>query len=328
MQSAGNRGRPPTAKLAYIGSIRVLCYTKLSMTMTPRSSADAAIRSVADTALWMAAVRADEGLRADAVFHDPLGSILAEERGRRIARSFSRQAMLAWGVVARTSAIDRLIAEVLQSGVDTVVNLGAGLDTRPYRMDLPPQMRWVEIDFPEIVELKNAKLAAYTPACRLERIGMDLLDRSARSEFFARYAAASNHVVVITEGVIAYFCNDDVALLAKELFAMPSMEYWIQDFDNAGRRPQPRGWAQKLKAAPFRFQVTDWFEFFKQCGWRPKKIITNLEESERNNRPYPFDFPFGLIMRALPREMTRKILSLSGVMLMDKAAKQAMPAIS
>jgi|HubBroStandDraft_2_1064218.scaffolds.fasta_scaffold105329_2 methyltransferase (TIGR00027 family) len=296
--------------------------------MTPRSSADAVIRSVADTALWMAAVRADEGLRADAVFHDPLGSILAEERGRRIARSFSRQAMLAWGVVARTSAIDRLILEVLQSGVDTVVNLGAGMDTRPYRMDLPPQTRWVEIDFPDIVEIKNAKLAAYTPACRLERVAMDLLDRSSRSEFFARCAAGSNHVLVITEGVVAYFYNDDVAMLAKELFAMPSMEYWIQDFDNAGKRPQPRGWAQRLEAAPFRFQVTDWFEFFKQFGWRPKTIITNLEESERNNRPYPLDFPFGLIMRALPREMIRKILSLSGVMLMGKAAAAKVESIT
>ena len=288
--------------------------------MTPRSPADAVIRSVADTALWMAAVRADEGLRADAVFHDPLGSMLAEERGRRIARSFSRQAMLAWGVVARTSAIDRLIADVVQSGVDTVVNLGAGLDTRPYRMELPPQIRWVEIDFPDIVELKNAKLAAFTPACRLERVGMDLLDRSARSEFFARYAAGSNHVLVIAEGVVAYFCNDDVEMLAKDLFAMPSIEYWILDFDNAGKRPQPRGWAQRLEAAPFRFQVTDWFEFFKTFGWRPNRIITNLEESERNNRPYPIDFPFGLIMRALPRDMIRKILNLSGVMLMDKAA--------
>jgi O-methyltransferase involved in polyketide biosynthesis len=170
------------------------------------------------------------------------------------------------------------------------------------------------------VAIKNAKLAAYAPACRLERVGMDLLDRPARSEFFARYAAGSNHVLVITEGVVAYFSNDDVAMLAKELFAMPSMESWILDFDNAGKRPHPRGWAQRLEAAPFRFQVTDWFEFFKHFGWRPKKIITNLEESERNNRPYPFDFPFGLIMRALPRKMARKILSLSGVMLMDKEA--------
>jgi methyltransferase (TIGR00027 family) len=285
----------------------------------PLKSADAMIRSVADTALWMAAVRADEGLRPDAVFQDRLGSILAEERGRRIARSFSRQAMMAWGVVARTSAIDRLITEVLQNGVDTVLNLGAGMDTRPYRMNLPPHTRWVEIDLPDIVETKNARLAAHTAACRLERVGLDLLDHASRSEFFSRHAAGSNHVLVITEGVVSYFCNDEVALLARELFAMPSIGHWIQDFDNAGLRPQPRGWAKRLEAAPFRFQVKDWFEFFKPLGWRPAKVITNLEESERNNRPYPLDFPFGLILRALPQEMSRKILSLSGAVLMDKA---------
>jgi methyltransferase (TIGR00027 family) len=288
--------------------------------MQAHSAADGVIRSVADTALWMAAVRADEGLRADAAFQDPLGAILAEERGRRIARGFSRRAMLAWGVVARTSAIDRLIAEVLQTGVDTVLNLGAGFDTRPYRMDLPPQLRWIEVDFPDIVATKNARLAAHAPACRLERIGMDLLDRSSRSGLFAGFTAGSHQVLVITEGVISYFCNDDVAALAQELFANASMGYWIQDFDNAGMRPQPRGWAKRLEAAPFRFHVKNWFEFFEQHGWRQRRLITNLEESERNNRPYPFDFPFGLILRSLPREMRRKILSLSGAVLLVKSA--------
>jgi methyltransferase (TIGR00027 family) len=287
--------------------------------MSPPRHADALIRSVTDTALWMAAVRASEGLRADAVFQDRLGSILAQERGRSIARSFSRRAMLAWGVVARTSAIDRLIAEALQNGVDTVLNLGAGMDTRPYRMDLPPHTRWVEVDFPNIVDTKNTSLAAYTPVCPVERVGMDLLDRASRSEFFSHHASGSHHVLVITEGLVAYFCNDDVALLAKELFAMPSIAGWIQDFDNAGSRPQPRGWAKKLEAAPFRFQVKNWFEFFKEYGWRPRKLITNLEESERNHRPYPLDFPFGLILRALPKEMSRRILSLSGAVLLEKA---------
>lgn len=287
--------------------------------MKPPRHTDALIRSVADTALWMAAVRASEGLRADAVFQDQLGSILAEERGPSIARSFSRRAMLAWGVVARTSAIDRLIAEVLQNGVDTVVNLGAGMDTRPYRMDLPPHTRWVEIDFPSIVEIKNARLAAYTPVCPVQRVGMDLLDRASRSKFFSRHASGCNHVLVITEGVVSYFCNDDVALLAKELFAMPSIAGWIQDFDNAGFRPQPRGWKKRLEAAPFRFQVKNWFEFFNRYGWRPRQSISNWEESERNHRPYPLDFPFGFILRALPKEMSRKILSLSGAVLMEKA---------
>lgn len=278
------------------------------------------ISSVADTALWMAAVRAAEGERADAVFQDPLGSILAGDRGRKIARSFSRRAMIAWGVVLRTTAIDRLINEALQGGVDTVLNLGAGLDTRPYRMELPSQLRWIEVDLPSIIDTKDSKLNGYTPVCTLERIAMDLSDRPARNELFAKCAATSKSMLVIAEGVISYFSNDEIAVLAKELLAMPSAAFWIQDFDNAGTRRLPKGWAEKLEAAPFRFQVSDWFEFFKQSGWQPNKIISCAEESQRINRPYPLDFPYGLLMRALPKEMRQKIQGLSGAVLMKPYA--------
>jgi methyltransferase (TIGR00027 family) len=270
----------------------------------------------------MAAVRAAEGKRADAAFEDPLGSILAGDRGRKIARSFSRTAMIAWGVVLRTSAIDRLIHEAHQSGVDTVLNLGAGMDTRPYRMDLPSQLRWIEVDLPALVETKNTQLNGYTTVCRLERIGMDLSDRAARSELFARVAATSKKALVITEGFISYFSNDDVAILAKELLAMPAA-FWIQDFDNAGARKLPKGWAKKLEAAPFRFRVSNWFEFFKQSGWQPHTVISCAEESKRINRPYPLDFPFGLLMRALPKEMSQKIQGLSGAVMMKPGAAPA-----
>jgi methyltransferase (TIGR00027 family) len=282
------------------------------------------IGSVADTALWMAAVRAAEGERADAVFQDPLGSILAGDRGRKIARSFSRTAMIAWGVVLRTTAIDRLINEALQGGVDTVLNLGAGLDTRPYRMELPSQLRWIEVDLPSIIDAKDSKLNGYTPVCTLERIAMDLSNRQARNELFAKYAATSKRMLVITEGVISYFSNDEITMLAKELLGMPAAAFWIQDFDNAGTRRQPKGWAEKLKATPFRFQVSDWFEFFKQSGWQPHKIISCAAESKRINRPYPLDFPYGLLMRALPKEMSKKIQGLSGAVLM-KPCGSAVP---
>jgi len=283
-------------------------------------SASSAITSVADTALWMAAVRAAEGKRADAAFHDPLGSILAGDRGRKIAGSFSRTAMIAWGVVLRTSAIDRLILEALQSGVDTVLNLGAGMDTRPYRMDLPSQLRWIEVDLPALIETKNAQLNGYTSVCKLERIGMDLADRRARKELLGKYAASSGNMLVITEGFISYFSNDDVAILAKDLLATPAAGFWIQDFDNAGARKLPKGWAKKLEAAPFRFRVSNWFEFFKQSGWQPHTIISCADESKTINRPYPLDFPFGLLMRALPKEMSQKIQGLSGAVLMRPRA--------
>jgi methyltransferase (TIGR00027 family) len=277
------------------------------------------IRDVSDTALWIATVRAAEGERPDAVFQDPLAALLAGERGRRISRSLSRSAMVSWGVVARTCAIDRLVDEALQAGVDTVLNLGAGLDTRPYRMKLPPHLNWIEVDFPVIVEAKHARLIGYEPACSIERVGMDLLDPLARGEFLARCAATSKKTLVITEGVISYFSNEEVASLAADLHSIPPIGFWIQDFDNAGQRSMPRGWAEKLKAAPFRFQPGDWFAFFKNTSWETHRVITLAEESKRINRPYPLDFPFGLIMRALPKEMSQKILGLSGAVMMRKA---------
>ena len=48
---------------------------------------------------------------------------------------------LGWYVVIRTIIIDDLINQAISQGVDTVLNLGAGLDTRPYRMQLPKTLR-------------------------------------------------------------------------------------------------------------------------------------------------------------------------------------------
>ncbi len=223
-------------------------------------------------------------------------------------------------MVVRTSAIDRLICDALQCGVDTVLNLGAGLDTRPYRMQLPASLRWIEMDFPNIVELKDSKLVDYKPVCELERVGVDLLDRRSRNTLLARYGTTSKNILVITEGVLSYFSVHDAATLASDLHATPSIHYWIQDFDNAGQRKLPRGWEAKLRAVPFLFKVKDWFEFFKRYGWQPDNVITSLEQSHRIDRPYPLDFPFGLILRGLPKAMNQKILSLSGAVLMKSVA--------
>jgi methyltransferase (TIGR00027 family) len=276
------------------------------------------IENVSDTALWVASYRVQETRRKDAAFRDPLASTLAGDRGRRIARSMPRSALVGWGVVLRTSAIDRLILAALETGIDTVLNLGAGLDTRPYRMALPPQLRWIEVDLANILELKNSKLAGHESLCKVERIAADLSNRASREALFARYAASARGILVITEGVIPFFSNDDVAALARDLSAIASVRFWIQDFDNAGKRPLPKGWVEKLRAAPYRFKVADWFEFFKLSGWRPNTLITSAQESERIDRPYPWDFPYGLIMRMIPRDMRQRILSLSGAVMMEK----------
>jgi hypothetical protein len=71
------------------------------------------------------------------------------------------------------------------------------------------------------------------------------------------------------------------------------------------------------------FEADDWVAFFKQTGWRSRKVITTGEESERVKRPYPLNFPRGLIMHLLPREVRRRILGLSGVVLMQAGETQS-----
>lgn len=279
---------------------------------------EAEVSGVADTALWVAALRAVESKRSAALFSDPLAEMLAGKRGPMIARSLNLSSMEPWGFVIRTSAIDRLIGEALHAGVDTVINLGAGLDSRPYRLDLPAGLRWIEVDLPELIDAKNSQLFNHVPKCNVERVGLDLRNLEERSRLFARIGASSASTLLIAEGVIPYLSNGAVGGLAEELHAVPAFQRWILDFDNAGKRAMPRKWAKKLSAAPFLFQVNDWFEFFGNLGWRPQVVITTLDESVRVARPLPFDFPRGLVMRALPRELRRRILSVTGAVMLER----------
>src|SRR6266704_1678162 len=98
---------------------------------------DSPIKDVSDTAFWIAYLRALESNRGDALFHDPFAAQLAGERGRKISEAMPTSRIVGWTVALRTKIIDEFIAFAINGGVDTVFNLGAGLDTRPYRLSLP-----------------------------------------------------------------------------------------------------------------------------------------------------------------------------------------------
>ena len=95
--------------------------------------------------------RATESARPDALFRDPLAERLAGEHGRAIVARVPRTTRNGWWLVARTKIIDDAIAEAITDGCDRVLNLAAGLDTRPYRLDLPQDLTWVEADLPALL---------------------------------------------------------------------------------------------------------------------------------------------------------------------------------
>jgi methyltransferase (TIGR00027 family) len=250
---------------------------------------DSLVENVSDTAFWVAHYRAVESARPDALFRDPLAGRLAGKHGREIAESIPMPHMTAWILAIRTSIIDDYIKQAIAEGVDTVLNLGAGLDTRPYRMDLPSTLTWIEADYPEMIEYKAERLASETPKCCLERAKIDLGDDAARRAMLASVDVRTQKLLVLTEGVVPYLTNEQVAALAGDLRSLSHISFWIADYfsPEVVRFRQRAGIQRKLRNAPFQFRPGDWFGFFAERGWRSREARYLPEEGERLGRAIP-----------------------------------------
>lgn len=253
-------------------------------------SNDPVIQNVSDTALWVAYYRALESKRKDALFKDNLAELLIGDRGKKIAEDMSQGSPnTEWTVVMRTVAIDTYIQKLVEEGIDTVLNLGAGLDTRPYRMNLPSALKWIEVDYPNMIDYKNELLKNEKPACELLRVSLDLADDQKRKIFLNELSLTSKKIAVLTEGVVLYLSEKQVADLADDLNSFPSYIYWIVEYLDPSVYPylQTAVRRAKLQNAPFLFFPPDWFDFFKQKSWVPKEIIYHGELGLKLKRPMP-----------------------------------------
>ena len=276
------------------------------------------IRDVSDTALWVAHYRAEESARPDAMFHDPLAKLLVGERGAAIARAWSKGRYTAWSVVTRTVLIDEYVLRAVHSGVDAVVNLGAGLDTRPYRLELPASLEWVEADFPHLIDYKENILRGHTPRCALARVGVDLSDSAARRSFLASVATGARNILVITEGVVPYLSEAQVTELAADLRAEPRFTGWVAEYfsPRAYRYLKAVGRSARLRNAPFQFFPQDWDRFFLERGWMRKEIHYNSEIAQRFHRRPPMPWWAGILLRFANQEALEQMRTNVGYMLL------------
>jgi len=283
------------------------------------------IAHVSDTAFWVAWYRWQETRRKDALFHDPLAGKLVGERGRKLARHMGIERAMAWSMSLRTYIIDNYIREAVAGGVDCVINLGAGLDTRPYRLELATDFPWIEIDFPNIITFKNETLAEDQPLCRLERIASDLSQDAAREALLAGLNTRGRNILVLTEGVIPYLTNEAVAALAKNLHEQTYISYWITDYFSPffiGLAARGAIVRQLQKNAPFRFnpgpEPDDWSRFFAACGWQIDQMRFIGEEGRKLGRDLPANWLMRLMMRYAKEERLRPYRRMNGYALLKK----------
>lgn len=251
------------------------------------------IQHVSDTAFWVATYRAMETERADALFQDHYAKILIGDRGQKLVtamKSYSKYTY--WTLSIRTRLIDDYIYKYVNLGITTIINVGAGLDTRPYRLKLPSSIKWIEIDFPEVVEYKTQKLKDEKPICSLERIGLDLSNRTQRKNLFSDLNQKFGAALILTEGVIPYLEESMVSELGEDLKTFSNFRFWIADYYTPAMYAQFQNpkFSKLLGNSPFRFFPQNWFGLFEKCGWVKKEIQFLSDEGERLGRSFPISW--------------------------------------
>jgi methyltransferase (TIGR00027 family) len=283
--------------------------------------AEQAVRNISDTALWVAIFRAQETERKDALFHDPFARRLAGERGEKIVSTMRNAQKHSWAYVARTLLIDQFIADLVKQGADMVLNLAAGLDARPYRMALPSSLKWIDVDLPDLNAYKESILKDATPVCSLERISLDLSDVQARKNLFQKLSTEAKKAIVITEGLIVYFSDEEVKSLANDLYAASGFQYWITDLVSPRllRMIQKEiGGTLAQASAPLKFGPAEGPDFFKPYGWNPIDIRSSLHSAAKVKRT-----PFWLSLFALLPDSKGRVKNQpwGGVILLQKSTK-------
>jgi methyltransferase (TIGR00027 family) len=197
------------------------------------TSGQARISHVSDTALMTAAVRAIETDRPNGWVRDPFAARLAGERGLAMAHSLPGLELMCFVVGMRSRIIDDVVMTAIpEHGISTVLSVGAGLDTRPWRLALPADLRWLEVDLQPVLDYKAAVLAFEKPTCRIEHLAVDVNDPTRRRALFRDVPSAP--ALMITEGLLMYLPAATVEAIAAEAFAGTGIRYWLLELATRG----------------------------------------------------------------------------------------------
>jgi O-methyltransferase involved in polyketide biosynthesis len=160
--------------------------------------------------------------------HPFLGDTMADEIITKIGYDLSKFPALTtkmldprtkvFDIAVRAKRLDELVRRFVIHHPDAVVlDLGAGLDGRVFRVDPPATVGWYDVDFPEVVSLRPQVLPQPTNA---HNIGADLTD-----PHWLYDIPTDRPAVIVADGLVAFLTQDDfVSLLNRLTSHFPSGE--------------------------------------------------------------------------------------------------------
>ncbi|KAI6351198.1 hypothetical protein MCOR25_010074 [Pyricularia grisea] len=119
------------------------------------------------------------------------------------------------GIAARAKLLDGWVRDFLQeySGEQvTVVHLGCGMDCRALRVARGPKVRWFDVDFPAVVDLRR-RMIDPQPAGDYHLLACDARDSSG----WLDQIPTDSPTLVIAEGVLLYWVPSDAETLIRKV---------------------------------------------------------------------------------------------------------------
>ncbi|NJR56806.1 MAG: SAM-dependent methyltransferase [Acaryochloris sp. CRU_2_0] len=162
---------------------------------------------VSRSSLVMAVARAIETERPDGLFKDPLAAKLAGEDTIAEVRPSVQKYEDSGAPI--TIVRTRFFDDFLQSKGDLirqVVILGAGMDTRAFRLSWHSDTHLFEIDSPEVIEYKESVLGSTPSHCYRHTIAIDLKELTADLLIVQGYRM-DIPTIWLMEGSIYYWMN-------------------------------------------------------------------------------------------------------------------------
>lgn len=269
---------------------------------------------VSDTAFLVSAFRLLEKEQKNPLFDDSLAIKLLGARREEMLERGKMWKHGAWTMAVRTALIDEILEEFISKGLDTVVNIAAGLDLRPYRLPLPSSLHWIEVDYPELIQFKEERLKDEAPRCKLTRIKMDL-SQPAEREAFLKTLQSLGRCVVLTEGLLMYLDPKDVHALSDGFSKAPNLVAWISDSLTASAmkalhedqaqtgQPASNPGTQETKGSiEFKFLPEEGLWYFEKLGWKVSEFYPFHTAGPRMGRIAPEIGP-----HSTPEEIASKV---------------------
>jgi methyltransferase (TIGR00027 family) len=213
-----------------------------------------ALSGVSETMLVTLTSRAEDARQASPVLGDTWAAAVLDQLDYARPQTQGDRSFFAT-VLLRARLLDAWTAEFLNANPEaTVLHLGCGLDSRALRLAWGPRVRWIDVDMPEVVALRQKLLPNPAQSSGDYR----LVPSSVTESSWLEDVPDDRPTVVVMEGLLPYLDRAEARRLVQRICErFPTGQIMFDIVGNTYLRLQSFNRAIKRTGATMHFALDD-----------------------------------------------------------------------